>query len=705
MPIRPTPHNACALPLVAALACLGGAAGQAEEIPSFNMYGAPGLVDMPNARVAPDATLSTTIAGAGNQMRSTLSFQIAPRLSGSFRYSSISDFPIKGAVDGVYYDRSFDLRFQLLKESEYRPSVVVGLRDFIGTGLYGAEYLVATKEVYTGLEITGGVGWGRLGSYNAFASTGERPDEVIGSGGLPTYDRWFRGDVGGFAGISYSPTQQLTLKAEYSSDAYVREAGQGSFTHGSPFNFGIDYRFRNGGQLSLYHSYGNEIGAQFTFHTNPRKSAIAGGAETAPVPVAPRAPGAEADLGWVRQPTSGYRKTLAKAMETDGLVLEGLKLEPRRASVRMRNPRYGLVPQAIGRTARSMTRILPASVETFVIVPVENGMELSAVTLQRSDLEALEHEDNAEMLARARILDGFGMAPAPVEGQYPRFSWSLAPYLQFSMFDPENPVRADIGLRAKAKARLSPNFVVSGSVTKKLGGNLDASDREDDDALPLVRTQKARYSAEGDPAIEHLTVSHFGRPGKNLYSRVTAGYLEEMYAGVSGEILWKPVSSRLALGAELNYVKPRDFDQLFGIRSSETRTGTIPDFNGHVSAYYAFENGFHGQLDVGRYLAGDYGATITVDREFRNGWRVGAYATFTNVPFDDFGEGSFDKGIRISVPIGAVTGQPSNASNEFVIQSLTRDGGARLNVNDRLYEQVRGHHAPDMAKTWGKFWR
>lgn len=705
MPIRFTLLSVRALASVSALTLIGSVAGHAEGIPPYNLYGSPGLVDMPSARVAPDATLSTTFAGAGDQFRSTLTFQIAPRLSGSFRYSSIRDFPVSGAVDGVFYDRSFDLRFQLLKESQYLPSVVVGLQDFIGTGLYGGEYIVATKEIVPGLDVTGGIGWGRLGSYNSFASTGTRPKEVLGSGGIPTYDRWFRGDVAGFGGVSYSPNERLTFKAEYSSDAYTRESLDGGFQHDSPFNFGVDYRFRNGSQLSLYHTYGNEFGAQFTFHTNPRKSPVPGGSETAPVPVAPRAPGARADLGWVSGDTSGYRTTLAKAMQTDGLALEGLKLEPHRAIVRMRNTRYGLVPQAIGRTARSMTRVLPASIETFVIVPVENGMPLSAVSLQRSDLEALEHEDNAEMLARAKILDGFGLAPQPFEGEYPKFSWSLSPYLQLSMFDPDNPVRADVGLRAKAKLRITPNLVLSGSVTKKLGGNLSDIDRVDDDALPLVRTEKARYSVEGDPAIEHLTLSHYGRPGKNFYSRVTVGYLEEMYAGVSGELLWKPVGSRLALGAEVNYVKPRDFDQMFGLRSSETRTGTIPDINGHVSAYYDFGKGYHGQLDVGRYLAGDYGATLTVDREFANGWRVGAYATVTNVPFEDFGEGSFDKGIRITVPLGAVSGQPSTARNDFTIQSLTRDGGARLNVEGRLYEQVRGYHGPDMAKTWGKFWR
>lgn len=678
---------------------------QAESIPSHNLYGVPGLIDMPTANVAPDATLSTTLGAVGDQGRATLNFQITPRLSGSFRYSRIDNFPVPGAVDGVYYDRSFDLRFQLLKEGDYLPSVVVGLQDFIGTGLYGGEYLVATKEVFPGLEVTGGVGWGRLGSRDPFAETGHRPREILGEGGLPTYDRWFRGDAAGFGGLSYAPNDRLRFSAEYSSDTYTAERANGEHDDDSPWNLGIDYRFKNGAQLSLYHAYGNSVGAQLTMHTNPRKARVPGGAESAPVPVAPRAKGASRDLGWVGNSTTGYRNSLNTAMTNDGLVLEGLKLEPHTATVRLRNPRFGAVPQAIGRTARAMTRTLPASIETFVIVPMVDGMALSAVTLKRSDLEALEHEDNADILARTAITDGFGRAPTPFDDQYPTFGWAIAPYLQFSFFDPENPLRADLGMRASASYRPTANFVISGSVTKKLTGNLSDIDRVDDDALPLVRTEKARYSAEGDPAIEHLTVAHYGRPGRNFYSRVTAGYLEEMYAGVSGELLWKPVDSRLALGAEVNYVKPRDFDQLFGLRSSETRTGRIPDVNGHVSAYYDFGNGFHGQLDVGRFLAGDYGATVTVDREFANGWRVGAYATVTDVPFEDFGEGSFDKGIRITIPLSTVSGQPSTERSDFVIQSLTRDGGARLNVNGRLYEQVRGYHQPDMAKTWGKFWR
>ena len=124
-----------------------------------------------------------------------------------------------------------------------------------------------------------------------------------------------------------------------------------------------------------------------------------------------------------------------------------------------------------------------------------------------------------------------------------------------------------------------------------------------------------------------------------------------------------------------------------------------------LSAYYEFQNGFHGQLDVGRYLAGDVGATLTIDREFENGWRLGGYVTLTDVPAEDFGEGSFDKGIRLTIPFDYLLGQPSRREITNTLASLTRDGGARLNVQGRLYETVRDGHLADLDDGWGRFWR
>jgi hypothetical protein len=131
-----------------------------------------------------------------------------------------------------------------------------------------------------------------------------------------------------------------------------------------------------------------------------------------------------------------------------------------------------------------------------------------------------------------------------------------------------------------------------------------------------VRTGAFRYSSDR-PTVERLTLDYTMRPAANLYGRVTLGWLERMYAGASAELLWSPPDSRLALGAEVNYVAQRDFNSIMGVNDLRIATG-------HLSAYYDFGRGFLGQVDVGRYLAGDVGASLRLERVFANGMRVGA---------------------------------------------------------------------------------
>lgn len=675
-------------------------------MPGFNMNGAPGLVDMPGAAMAPDATLSSTVSHVGGTTRGTVTFQIAPRLSGSFRYSGLDGLRRLGGVaipnhdGGLYYDRSFDLRFHLLREGRYRPDVTIGLQDFAGTSLFGAEYIVAGKTVMPGLRVTAGLGWGRLGSYKPLGRMGTRPTDLLEQGGVPSYDRWFRGDVAAFGGLEWAVTDRLTLMAEYSSDAYVEEVANGLFARKSPWNIGLDYRFDNGTRARVMAMHGAALGAQLSFHTNPRSSPMPGGTETAPLPVYRRSAAERVDRGWLAD--AGGRQTiparLSAALEGERLIPGGLELSETQAVLRLINPVYGPEPQAIGRAARAMSRTLPGTVETYVIVPVVRGMAMSAITLQRADLERLEHAPARDLLARAVIADAAGLSPAPGMTAEPPLTWYLGPDLRYSLFDPSNPFRADVVATARAMYRITPRLELSGSISTRVAGNLDQIDRRDPSGLPRVRTDFALYAREGDPSLDHLTLTHYLRPGRDLYGRLSLGYLEQMYAGVSAELLWKPVDSRLALGLEVNHVAQRDFDQGFGLRDYEITTG-------HLSAYYDLGRGYHAQLDVGRYLAGDVGATLSLDREFVNGWRLGVFATLTDASAEEFGEGSFDKGIRFTIPVGHLLGQPSRRLGKVTVRPLTRDGGARLDLRDRLYEQVRDYHRPELEKTWGRVWR
>src|SRR5690554_1229302 len=67
---------------------LTGLSAQAEPLAwGHNTYGMPGLIDMPSALPFEDGELSFTTSYFADQTRHSLSFQIAPRLTGSFRYA------------------------------------------------------------------------------------------------------------------------------------------------------------------------------------------------------------------------------------------------------------------------------------------------------------------------------------------------------------------------------------------------------------------------------------------------------------------------------------------------------------------------------------------------------------------------------------------------------------------------------------------
>ncbi len=693
------------LALTSAL-CVVGA--RAETPATLNINGISGLIELPSGESQSDSKFTFTGTIVGSVSRGTLSFQFTDRLSASFRFQTWRDWnTLFPAEENLYRDRSMDIRYQILEESQYVPSLTVGLIDFTGQGLFSSEYIAATKSFGEKLKVTAGLGWGRLGTAGSIGSPfGDRPALEDGDKGKPNVDQWFRGEVSPFAGIEYKLNDRWTLKAEYSTDDYVLEdETRGLIERDSPFNFGVEYQKGPMFRYGMYSMYGSEIGFAFHIILDPKNRLTGGVMGAAPSPVQAR-PSRAADPdafdgGWVTQADAGpiLRENLAKRLAVDGIVVENLALTATTAQIRIRNTRIDAGAQAIGRTARAMSHVMPASVEVFEIVPVANGIGASKITIRRSDLEQLEFAgDNATLLRERTTITDAGPVPANALGDedlYPKFRWSLRPALRMSEL-----LKGDAGLSLSASYDIRPGLVLSGSVYKRLASNIDRDVSPSDSLLPPVRTDRDRYSEFGDPALERLTLAWFARPAPDFFSRVSLGYLERMHAGISGEVLWKPVDSKLALGVELNYSRQRDTDGGLGFDEFDYDVVT-----GHVSAYYEFGNGYVGQLDVGKYLAGDVGATMSIDRVFVNGWRIGAYATVTDASAAEFGDGAFDKGVRFSIPLNWALGNQSQTTYGATLRPNTGDGGARLDVDGRLYNSIRDYHTGALDPEWGRVWR
>jgi hypothetical protein len=216
------------------------------------------------------------------------------------------------------------------------------------------------------------------------------------------------------------------------------------------------------------------------------------------------------------------------------------------------------------------------------------------------------------------------------------------------------------------------DWTLRGSYAFDIYNTFGESTRQSDSVLPRVRSDIVKYLQEGESGLDSLYLENRGSVSPGLHYRALGGILEEMYSGIGGELLYQPYQSRLAFGASANWVRQRDFDKSFKHLDYETTTAFLSAY--WATPFYNYDIAVH----AGRYLAKDLGATVELRRTFTNGWMVGLWATLTDVSPEDFGEGSFDKGIFFRIPLDGLFGNNTRSAYTTRMRPIQRDGGQRL---------------------------
>ncbi len=264
---------------------------------------------------------------------------------------------------------------------------------------------------------------------------------------------------------------------------------------------------------------------------------------------------------------------------------------------------------------------------------------------------------------------------------FPRLAWGIEPRINVFLGDPQASVRWQLGAAAGVRLDLGAGFALAGSVQGIAAGNLDEG-LPSDSQLPRVRSDFARYARDGRASVPALYAERLWNIAPDVFARVTGGWLEAMFGGVSGEVLWRPAGRSWAVGLDVAHVAQRQYDGGLSFLGYNVTTG-------HVSAYWDLPVwGLTATVRGGRYLAGDWGGTIDLGRRFDSGIEVGGFASFTNVPFRTFGEGSFDKGIFVRVPLDFF-GLETRSRATLNLRPVQRDGGQRLAVDNPLWEVTR----------------
>ncbi len=785
------------LPL--AVAVFAAADAQTEPLQTRTAYGDLGILEMPSAHMGDDGEISINAVYRQDVQRFSATFQVLPWLEGSFRYGHIPGY----LNESNFYDRSFGLKLRLSQEDESWPELSLGIRDILGTGIYGSEYFVASKHIGP-FDVSVGLGWGRLAERatfenpfaQAFSSFKTRPP-FSGPGGQVDFGQFFHGrNAGVFGGVVWqTPIDGLDVLAEYSTDKYLTERQYGAAPKvKSPINVGLAYRLWTSTTLTAGWFYGSSWGALVSFDLDPKAGPVQRLGPDLPSPtirtdkqqmraialmVEQNHPERDVDLEpsnniqnatallqsadsgvrdaeinsgtlLIEAPVSSLKRhaqcdhyaeiaqqfgikfayvALANLQDSSGQVeicapaklviaashidggdntfnaspdgqsayrkkieaglydqsLRSLTMQRRGSDLWLyyENLRYLSEAEAVGRIIRILMVDAPTDIELFHLISVKNGVPLREFLMTRTGMErAATTGGDATELAQAGVLLDPPLNNATLDNAeiYPRLHWAIAPGFRESVFDPDAPFQFQIYGKFAGSLELFAGLSLNAEYNRNIYN--DFTVQASNSALPHVRSDIDLYLRDGLNAISNLDITYRFRLAPEVFGELRIGELEMMYAGAGGQILWRPDGSRFSLGADLYAVRQRGYDQLLDLRHYQTLTG-------HVTAYY--ESPFYGlnfAVHAGRYLAGDYGATFEISRRFSTGIEIGAFATFTNVPFSRFGEGSFDKGILIHIPIEWALPLYSQSTADLTLRSLTRDGGQRIDDDDSLFEET-----------------
>ena len=624
---------------------------------SFNNHGSIGLVNTPVARFYDESSYGLSIYDGSPDKKITMTSFPYDWLEASFFYMSIESPQFEVCRLGSnsqtycqgYKDKGFNFKVRI-KEEGVLPAIAIGINDIAGTGFYSSEYIVASYGIKN-LDLHFGLGWGNLnGSKNRISNPfgyvnenfKERPFNLEDQGGQFQPGRYFSGEEASpFFGIAYALNKKILLKVENDTSII-------NFTPLNPENsklrdsessisFGADFQINENFSIGLAKERGDYISLKFIYKSYPKKSKRTYRYKSAEI----------------KGDSSKYKK-LRSNLENNGIGVNKI-IE---------------TADAIGVELTQFShKNLNVIEEIISSAKIDSGIKKDIKKdLRIADLQALsEYDDSFEKKAnliyeRKRVS---------------RFNTDTKLTLRPFLASREEFFKGAILLENNSEYIIRDNFFFSSNLKYSLADNFDDFIFEPVDTYPAqVRSDIKEYLRDfGDGIIiGRAQFDYYLTPKKNHHLMFTGGILEEMFNGVGFEYLYYKQDSNYAIGFEVFDVQKRDYEMRFG-------TLDYRNITSHLNFHYRNHGRlpFDTKISFGEYLAGDEGFTIDLSRTFSNGTKFGVFASFTDVSSEQFGEGSFDKGIYFNIPVFG------NFIN-YSWRPLTKDPGAKLVRKNNLHD-------------------
>ena len=623
--------------------------GDSYNFNSYNNHGIVGLINMPTARLYEESVFGLTFYDGTPDQKITLTANPFDWMEASFFYTSLQNkryckLAYAEICKQDYKDKGFNLKLRL-KEEGVLPAIVVGLNDFAGTGLYSSEYIVGSYGI-NNLDIHFGLGWGTMNNSKHSIKNPlgylsdkfmDRPTDTADIGGQFQPSRYFSGQqVSPFFGIAYSLNKNILLKFERDTTA------QDEFIKYekplSDYSFGVDYAINDNFSIGLSHERGAYSSLKLIYKNNPKSSVKKYKYQ--------KALDSEGD--------NKYTKFI-KNLQENGIGVNKISETTSSIGVELTqfiHPDIGLIEEIVA----------SAAVDAGINKNIKKDLKIA-------DLNAVSEIDS-EFIKNSNLI---------YEREKTKtFNTSTGVKFRPFLASREEFFKGALLLENDSEFILRDNLFFNTNLKYSLADNFDDLRYPPVNTFPAqVRSDIKEYLKnmnDGGILIGRAQLDYHVTPIRNHHFMMSVGILEDMFSGYGFEYLYFKANTNYAVGFELFDVQKRDYKWRFGTLGYKNITGSI-NFYYRNYGYIPFDM----KISYGEYLAGDVGSTIEFSRSFQNGTKFGVFASFTDVTAEQFGEGTFDKGIFFNIPIYG------NFIN-YTWKPLTKDPGAKLIRRNSLHD-------------------
>lgn len=610
---------------------------------SPNNQGIIGLINIPSARFYDESSTTLTLYKGNPDSKLTLSLTPYDWLEASIFYTSIEGRPYGSGFDQDYKDKGFNVKFRVRSEDNF-PAIAIGLNDVGGTGIYSSEYIVSSYGLDK-LDLHFGLGWGRMSGGNLQINNflGDldqsffyRNAEISNGGKLRIKDYFSGKKIGLFGGLSYLVNDKFLFKAEY--DSTDIPLNQGFPIRSSNYSFGLEFLDYDDFVIALNYERGDYFGLKFSWKSNSQNFS------QNPY---------NNDIRAYKTPHEKLRFLL----NANNIGVNNIQKKENSLLLEVQENSYKDFQELKANVNKAITD------SGFDIEKVIKKYKVAGLETFLENHELVSNSSKTEVIYERRTNPSFHAKPNLV----------LRPFIAGR----EGFLKYALLAELNTQYIFSDNLFWTSNLKYALWQNFDELYIPAVNTYPYpVRSDIKDYlnNFENNIILGRSQIDYFKSLSSDQHVQISAGIFEEMFSGYGIEYLWNKPELPFAIGFEMFKAYKRDYKLHFELQDYSNLTG-------HVNLYY--ENEYILPLSVhlsyGEYLAGDVGFTFDISRRFKNGVSMGAFFTRTDVTAEQFGEGSFDKGIYFTIPLN---GEWFNYS----WRPLTKDPGSKLIRSFTLYD-------------------